>query len=449
MTIDASVVMPDAGTAAPHVDASVDTAPPHDAALAVDSGVARSIIDPGTGPWKLVPRADVPEVCRLDPALLDAADKALQTYNPDGVRWAVVRYGRLCYASHADAPADEAFSTTKTLGALVLGTVAYQTRELSRNGRKTGPLSDEDRVDHWLDDIPYNKEAHIAHVLGMVAHNPDLALGKKTMTYDIVGATQINSLSTVMNAAIAQDAMRLGANLEEFTRRFVFGPLGMTSSAWSDGSPDKTLGFSWSTSALDMARIGLLMLHGGMWNGARILSEEYIYRMTHPSFEDANTGYGYLTWLNAASNFTFGDIPGAPEGKQQKPMNPGPCAPVSVFRQHPHGLSDSKDCNYASPDQCAQRFDVGVWAAVGMQGQVIFGHPGLDMVITVKNLTPLLAGGTTDYGFGPETPRIVWDALFPAIVSGDPMYHGNSDAFCAAYGSNSYAPDLDANETAP
>ena len=31
----------------------------------------------------------------------------------------------------------------------------------------------------------------------------------------------------------------------------------------------------------------------------RVLDQSWIYQMTHPSFEDANTAYGYPTWLNA------------------------------------------------------------------------------------------------------------------------------------------------------
>jgi len=405
----------------------------------------RKLVDPGTGAWTLVPREAVAEVCRLDVSLLEAADATLQQRNLLGVPWALIRYGKLCYVSRGEAPADEAWSTTKTLGALVLGAVSYATRDLPRTGPETGPLGDEDRVDAWLDHFSYNPDAHIAHVLGMVAHNADLSLGKKTMSYDTVGATQINSLSAIMNAAIAQDSARLGANLEEFTQRFVFGPLGMEKSTWTNGAADKTVGFSWSSTALDMARVGLLMLHGGIWNGERVLSEEYVYRMTHPSFEDANTGYGYLTWLNASSNSTFGDIPGAPVGKQHTAMNPGPCAPVSVYREHPHGLSDSPDCNYEPPYSCeGKTYDVGAWAAVGLQGQLIAGHPGLDLVITAKNVTPLLSG--PDLGFGPDTPKIVWDAVLPAIIAGDPVYKGNTEAFCAAYGSNQYAPDLNADE---
>jgi hypothetical protein len=49
----------------------------------------------------------------------------------------VIRYGRLCHAYRADEGAFEAWSTTKTLGAVVTGIAAYQTRSLARHGRTT------------------------------------------------------------------------------------------------------------------------------------------------------------------------------------------------------------------------------------------------------------------------------------------------------------------------
>lgn len=449
--LDASRTAPlDAGrdaTGPIAVDARVADGSTPDGAVA-PSGPVRTLVDPGTGPWQPVSTAEISSLCRLDPALLAQADATFQEHNLAGVPWAIIRYGRLCYLSHGDASADEAFSTTKTMSALVLGMLSYQTRELVRTGPKTGPLSDADRVDAWLDSFSYNPDAHIAHVLAMVAHNEDLSLGHKEMTYDVVGATQINSLSDVMNTAIAQDTARLGANLEEFAQRFLFGPLGMKDSSWTDGAPDKILAYSWSSTVLDMARVGLLMLHDGVWNGQRVVAEDYIYRMTHPAFEDANTGYGYLTWLNASSNFGFGDIPATPSGRVQGPLNPGPCAPVSVFNQHPHGLSDSPDCNYSAPYSCTLPNDVGAYAAVGLQGQTIAVHPALDMVIVVKNLTPLLVGGTSDLGFGPDTPKIVWDAVLPAVIAGDPVYAGNTEAFCTEYGASRYVPDFHADERA-
>jgi CubicO group peptidase (beta-lactamase class C family) len=291
-------------------------------------------------------------------------------------------------------------------------------------------------VDHWLDAFLYNPDARVGHVLGMVAHNINLALGERVMAYDTVGTTQINSLSDMLNAAIVQDAVRLGGDLEGFVQKFLFEPLGMTRSTWSGGAATKTFAFSWETDVFDMARLGLLMLNGGVWDGERILDSDWIHRMTHPSFEDANTGYGYLTWLNASSNHTLGGIPAAvapgPDGKYQLPYAPGPCAPVSVYDVHPHGLSEAVDCNYAPPYSCDKTYDDGVWQAVGLGGQVIQGHPGLDLVLVVRD-----AGS-----FGPEAPIRLWDALRGAVIAADPTYSGDEDAFCAAYGANEYAPDL-------
>jgi CubicO group peptidase (beta-lactamase class C family) len=48
--------------------------------------------------------------------------------------------------------------------------------------------------------------------------------------------------------------------------------------------------------AQDQARIGLLLLRGGVWNGRRILSEEWIARMRVPC--PLYPQYGYLWWLN-------------------------------------------------------------------------------------------------------------------------------------------------------
>jgi CubicO group peptidase (beta-lactamase class C family) len=49
-------------------------------------------------------------------------------------------------------------------------------------------------------------------------------------------------------------------------------------------------------SARDQARIGLILLRGGVWGSRRILSEAWIERMLEPCPLYAN--YGYLWWLN-------------------------------------------------------------------------------------------------------------------------------------------------------
>lgn len=375
--------------------------------------------DPGPDPWQPVPRHQVISRCGLDPDLLDDADRRVNR------RYAVIRYGQLCHVHYPDGSdaRGEVFSTTKTLGALTTGIAAWETRDLPRDGRKTGPLSDLDRVDHWLDSFSFNPDAHIAHVLAMLAHNQNLTFGRRAYEYDIAGAVQINRLSDVITTAIAQDPERLGGTVEAFAQRFLFGPLGMADSQWTGGQRNKVLGFTWHSTVLDMARVGLLMLHDGVWAGERVLGADWIYKMTHPSFEDANTAYGYLTWLNSDSNYTQGLGQGSlTQGRMDA------CAPISVYGEFPHGLSEALDCNYAPPYRCDLGLDVGMWFAAGLGGQYIVGHRGLDLVLVVKD--------------SPAGPAQLWSAVRPALVALDPTYAGDEAAFCAAYASGEHAPDL-------
>jgi CubicO group peptidase (beta-lactamase class C family) len=76
----------------------------------------------------------------------------------------------------------------------------------------------------------------------------------------------------------------------------------MTESRWAErpwvegGQDANTAGFA--TSARDLARFGLLVLRGGIWNGVDLLGNPgYLERALSPS-QDLNPAYGYLWWLN-------------------------------------------------------------------------------------------------------------------------------------------------------
>lgn len=342
--------------------------------------------DPGVAMWDLVAIDDVAEICGLDPEMLIRAGQAL-----DG-SYGVVRHGRLCYehASPGSTAVDEAspvWSATKTLTAVVLGIAAYQTRDISETGPQTGPLSPTGRVDHWLeaDAITYNPNARIEHVLGMVAFNDDLD-GPLQFAYDSKGTREIQSLATMVETAIAQDPDRLGTQLEDFAAEFLFDPLGMEDSQWGGDSDPPPTAFGWNTTLRDMARFGLLIHNGGVWNGERLLDEAYIDAMTHPSFPAANANYGYLTWLGAS------------------------CSPPLDH-------------------------DAVVWKAAGAGGNFVMGHPGLDLVIVSKDLFPLREGIR---GFSSQ----LWDTIRPAVVAHDPKFAGDEDAFCMAYGGATHLPSL-------
>ena len=361
------------------------------------------LVDPGTGPWDLVAEAQVQDVCRLDPELLQ------QVVMRQDQSFAIVRYGRLCFVSGenaSDGPGvSHLFSATKTLGALLTGAVMYQTRDLPQSSASMGgPLLQWDRMDKWIDltTLPsrgrVNPDATVAHVLGMVGYSDDLSFGQKRHRYDADGSREINYLIRVIDNVVKQDPQRFGADAVEVKDR-LFAKLGFEDSSWNVDF----FGYSWYGSLLDMARLGLLALHGGIYNGERLVDSEYIYNMTHPAFEDGSTRYGYLTWLNG-----------------------GTCQPRAIHASYPHGISEASDC---ADGNCDQDNDVGVWSAIGAGGQYIVGHRGLDMVVVGKN-------------WGSGGGEELFDLVLPSIVAADPRFMGDQEAFCEAYARGAYAPDL-------
>ena len=110
--------------------------------------------------------------------------------------------------------------------------------------------------------------------------------------------------------------------LPEVLKEFIMDPIG-ASPTWEwhgyrnsyveiDGRrlPSVSGGGHWGgglfISSRDQARFGLLMLSRGRWDGAQVLSEQWIERTLAPG--DVNPGYGYLFWLNGAPK----RYPGAP-----------------------------------------------------------------------------------------------------------------------------------------
>ena len=106
-----------------------------------------------------------------------------------------------------------------------------------------------------------------------------------------------------------------GMSLKEFAEKYLFEPLGITvvpnanvvdrasqeafnktrnNRGWvKDPSGFYTTGWGLSLTTDEFSRIGVMVLNKGMYNGQRILSEEYIEQM----FTEREDGYGYLWWI--------------------------------------------------------------------------------------------------------------------------------------------------------
>jgi CubicO group peptidase (beta-lactamase class C family) len=86
----------------------------------------------------------------------------------------------------------------------------------------------------------------------------------------------------------------------EFPRRALLDRIGMRNTLVSvDRFGDFVLSSQVYTNARDLARFGLLYLNGGVWNGERLISEEWIDFVRTPAPSTATTGgqYGAQFWL--------------------------------------------------------------------------------------------------------------------------------------------------------
>jgi CubicO group peptidase (beta-lactamase class C family) len=101
-----------------------------------------------------------------------------------------------------------------------------------------------------------------------------------------------------------------GINIDLLSRQHLFGPLGITNFHWLY-FPNHTEAVYCSGDLYlrprDMAKFGQLFLDRGVWNGQRIISEEWIAESTRehvsligvPTTNSNNeNGYGYQWWLN-------------------------------------------------------------------------------------------------------------------------------------------------------
>jgi hypothetical protein len=361
--------------------------------------------DPGSRPWVAVPRDRVAAECGLDPAALETANRRI------GSGFTVVRYGKLCWSggsSSTTAPFS-VWSATKTWGAILVGIVATRSS-----------LDDTDLASEWLTPAQrsgLNANATVAHIMGMTGTSRNLAPGQKNrFAYDTTGSRELNKLVDIMNAAIAREPQNFGGarNIYEFVQREVMPKLGMSSASWRQGS---AIGFGLNASVQDLSRLGLLILRKGNWNGEQLIAEEYMYRMTHPSFPDSNTGLGYATWLNA-------DRMQGPSGRS----HPN-CAPYAQWAAGRQPAFPESNRDYGGSPFPTQRHDIGVAWAAGMGGQWTTVHRGLDLVISGRDVT---GGGNW----------VLWDAVRPALVAHDASYRGNESAFCQAYRRGDHAPSL-------
>ena len=123
-----------------------------------------------------------------------------------------------------------------------------------------------------------------------------------------------NSLNTYMLSAIV--ARKTGMGLAQFLQERLFGPMGITDTLWETCPAGiEKGGWGLYIRPEDMAKLGQLVLDGGVWNGRRLLSEAYLRTATSahasPPPELGDFDYGYQIWVGRKSpSFLFNGMLG-------------------------------------------------------------------------------------------------------------------------------------------
>jgi len=121
-------------------------------------------------------------------------------------------------------------------------------------------------------------------------------------------AFEYNSMNTYMLAAIL--TRQTGMPLTEYLRTRLFEPLGIGDAAW-ERCPQGIEKGGWGLYLRleDAAKLGQLYLQGGVWEGKRLLSKEWVKAATSKQTDtflgDESGGYGYQVWVNHDGSFQF------------------------------------------------------------------------------------------------------------------------------------------------
>ncbi len=262
--------------------------------------------------WTVVTPAEV----NLDETALEQARDYALTGGGGGL---IVRHGLVAMQWGDTGYLWDVKSSTKSVGSILLGIAIrdglVNLDDLAQtHWSEIGALPSQNEGTGWLDDITLR---HLAtHAAGfekaggyvVLEHEPDT-----TWDYSDGGANWLADVLTV----------RFDDDLDDVLRTRVLTPLGLDGSdvVWRDnlyrtdllnGHKRREFGAGISISADAMARLGLLMLRDGTWDGTPILPAAFVQEAGTPDpglaavgnavpaeFPGVTSHYGLLWWNNA------------------------------------------------------------------------------------------------------------------------------------------------------
>jgi CubicO group peptidase (beta-lactamase class C family) len=266
-------------------------------------------------------RTATPAAVGMDPARVRDIERAIDQGRYGSLHGVVViRFGHLVLERYHEWPREQPHtmqSVTKSVASLVLGIRAPDLDRpvLDVFGRYQSVANVDDRkraltlrhlltmrtgMDFWEQPYPGSPLEELNRSAGDWTK---LVLDRR-MTGPPGEAWAYNSGAAILVGAAIRELS--GVALDEFARRELFAPIGVRGETWYkspfDGLPHAGGGLS--LRAVDLARVGYLVLRRGRWGSREIVPPAWIDESTKPVssgspvfFSSFGSAYGYFWWL--------------------------------------------------------------------------------------------------------------------------------------------------------
>jgi CubicO group peptidase (beta-lactamase class C family) len=276
-----------------------------------------SVKSGSTGYWPTVEwRTTTPEAQNMDSTQLEKMDDDLNNIYYQIRSVVIIRNGHIVFEKYYlgdENTSQPIYSATKSIVSALIG-IALDKGYIENIDQKVVNYFPEYAEE--IADARFN-EISIRHLLTMSA-GFDNALGKpnkgikECFGYPITTSpgseARYNSCATHLLSGIISKSTKMSA--QEFGYKELFEPLGIEKPTWISGSEGYTMGgFGLYMTSRDMAKIGHLYLHDGVWDGNQIISANWVKESTQKqstiklgTFE---LSYGYQWWVSSPKGYTL------------------------------------------------------------------------------------------------------------------------------------------------
>ena len=208
---------------------------------------------------------------------------------------------------------------------------------------------------------------------------PDATAYAVGVGQDVPPGTRWTYSNTGVQALDAVLTSATGVPTHEFAREALFDPIGADIELATDAGGSTLLYSGALTTCRDLARLGLLHVRGGEWDGEQVVSSAWIDEATRPS-QDLNPGYGLLWWLygtraGAGAEAATGPVPPAVARLDHDERARMGSAPAPERFVEPTGVGST---DHGSVGGSADRRSL--YAARGLGDQLLVVFPDEDVV---------------------------------------------------------------------